>query len=278
MDEIIAATICMNSQNNKEQNVAKACALVRQAKDRGAQWVVLPEMFAFFGPYDQHVEAADWEDGPLPQKLAALAKELNIVLFAGSIGERAASSAKENRVYNTTYVFGRDGTRLAKYQKTHLFNLRAADGRKLYCEEDGFLFGDKIQTVHIDGWHVGLTICYDIRFPELFLAMAAKGPLDAVICPAAFTLKTGMDHWELLLRSRAVEHQCFVLASNQYGSHGPDKESYGHSMIIDPWGNKMADTGAREDIAFVRISKAHLQEVRGRLPARANRRPEIYSL
>lgn len=280
MTERTLAAVCMNSQNNKARNVETAMCLVREAAQAGADWVLLPEIFHFFGPYKELFDQAEPENGPLLSQLAALAKELKIVLFAGTIGERPTeivlNEQGERRVYNTMYVFGRDGMILTKYRKTHLFNLRASDGRKLYCEEDGFLFGDKPVVADIDGFHVGLSICYDIRFGEYYQRLAQNGALDVIVCPAAFTLKTGMDHWELLLRARAVEQQCFVYAANQYGIHAPEKESYGHSMIVDPWGIVLADTGANEGFSMARISRSRIDAVRSRLPALQNRRPDVY--
>lgn len=285
MKDLVLAAITMTSRDDKTQNVAKAEKLVREAKLAGADWVLLPEIFHFFGPYKDLYAQAEEEGGPLLARLANLARELKIVLFAGTIGERpgtelAASkqtnAAGERRVYNTMYVFGRDGERLAKYRKVHLFNLLAPDGRRLYCEEDGFVPGNEPVAVDIEGVRVGLAICYDIRFPELFARLAAEKPLDVLVVPAAFTLKTGMDHWELLLKARAVEQQCYVMAANQAGMHAPEKESYGHSMILDPWGYKLADTGAVEGFALARFRPQRIEDVRGRLPALKNRRPDVY--
>lgn len=280
MTELNLAAVCMNSQNNKSRNIETAVRLVRDAAKAGADWVLLPEIFHFFGPYKELYDQAEAEGTPLLLQLSALAKELKIVLFAGTIGERSKETVLndqgERRVYNTMYVFGRDGALLTKYRKTHLFNLRAPDGKKLYCEEDGFLFGAEPVTATIDGFRVGLSICYDIRFGEYYQRLARDGALDVIVCPAAFTLKTGMDHWELLLRARAVEQQAFVFASNQYGVHAPEKESYGHSMIIDPWGIVLADTGANEGFAMARISRRRIDGVRARLPALQNRRPDVY--
>ncbi len=280
MTELTLAAVCMNSQSNKSRNIEAALRLVRDAAKAGADWVLLPEIFHFFGPYKDLYDQAEAEGTPLLQQLSSLAKELKIVLFAGTIGERPQETVLndqgERRVYNTMYVFGRDGALLTKYRKTHLFNLRAPDGKKLYCEEDGFLFGAQPVVATIDGFRVGLSICYDIRFGEYYQRLARDGALDVIVCPAAFTLKTGMDHWELLLRARAVEQQAFVFAANQYGVHAPEKESYGHSMVIDPWGTVLADTGATEGIAVARMSRRRIEEVRARLPALQNRRPDVY--
>ena len=183
----------------------------------------------------------------------------------------------ERRVFNTHYVFGREGDLLAKYRKTHLFNLNGDDGRPRYCESDAFIPGDKAADVfEVDGWKVGLAICYDLRFPDFFTALAARATPDVLAVPSAFTKGTGLAHWELLLRARAVERQAYVFAANQVGEHSPGKETYGHSVVVDPWGVVLADTGDRPGFAVAKLSRAALADVRGKLPALANRRPELY--
>ncbi len=278
------AAICMTSGSDKTKNVEAAIGLVRQAAKAGADWVQLPEIFPFHGSYEIIHEMAEFEDGPLNQKLAALARELKIVLFAGTVGERPRDLSDDQvknkdghrRVYNTSYVFGRDGALLGKYRKTHLFNLLGDDGRPRYCESDGFIQGDTPQTLKVEGLTVGLSICYDLRFPELYTKLGRNGHLDVICVPSAFTKGTGMYHWELLLRARAVENQAYVFAANQTGVHAPGKESWGHAMVIDPWGTVLADTGEAPGVAVAAMSLAALADIRGRLPALKNRRPELY--
>lgn len=284
--EIKIAAICMTSTSDKPRNIETAVNYVREAKRLGADWVQLPEMFPFHGSYDKVYEMAELQDGPLYQTMASLAKELGIVLFSGTVGERpdrdrlpdhvALNRDGHRRVYNTHYVFGRDGSLLAKYRKAHLFNLYEDDGRPKYCESDGYIPGDHAVTVDVDGLKVGLSICYDLRFPQFYDKLAEKGPLDVIAVPSAFTKGTGLYHWELLLRARAVERQCYVYASNQTGQHGPGKESFGHSMVIDPWGTTIANTGAHPGIAMAAISPTSIREIRSKLPALANRRPQLY--
>lgn len=274
--DVLDIAVCSVTANaDKPANIERAVQLVREAAERGASWVFLPEMFAFHGPYDQLFSMAETEDGPLNQKLAALARDLKIVLFAGSVGERPAGAAS-GKVYNTQYVFGRGGELLAKYRKTHLFNLMGGDGKPLYCESDGYLSGDTLTRFLVDGWEVALATCYDLRFPEMFTRLTKDGPVDLIAIPAAFTQQTGMYHWELLCRARAVEYLCYVAAANQVGVHSPGKASYGHAVVIDPWGNVLSDTGNRTGVAMTRISKDTVQHWRSQLPALANRRPEIY--
>ena len=274
--EFIDIAVCsVTAVPDKEANIDRAIALVREAASRGAEWVFLPEMFAYHGPYDQLFSKAETEDGPLNQTLAKLAGDLKIVLFAGSVAERPAG-ATSGKVYNTQYVFSRTGQMIAKYRKAHLFNLLGQDGKPLYCESDGYLAGDALTTFDLDGWRIALATCYDLRFPEMFSKLAASGPIDLFAIPAAFTQQTGMYHWELLCRARAVEHLSYVAAANQVGTHSPGKASYGHAVIIDPWGNVLADTGNQTGVATSRITKKSIGHWRAQLPALANRRPEIY--
>lgn len=276
------ATICMRSLSNKELNVDKAVDDIRRAKSQGADWVLLPEVFAYQGPFQKHYEMAESDGSELLLLLQNLCKELGIVLFAGSIGEipinRSLSSKGVSRVYNTLWVIGREGDVLGKYRKTHLFNLLDSEGRPQYCESDGFIPGDDVKVIQVDGFWVGLSICYDLRFSELYHKMQqlSEQPLDIVVVPSAFTKKTGQAHWEVLLRARAVEFQCYVVAANQVGEHSPGKENFGHSMIVDPWGDILDNTGPSEGIAMGQVSRSYIEKVRSQLPVLSNRRPELY--
>ncbi|MBC7658736.1 MAG: carbon-nitrogen hydrolase family protein [Chitinophagaceae bacterium] len=284
--KIMLASVCMTSGSDKEKNVRGAIEWVKTAAAKGADWVLLPEVFTYIGPYDAIYANGEVDNGPLVQTLSKLARDLNIVLFAGSFGERPGSSEKLSeslegrtgfkRVFNTSYVFGRDGKTIGKYRKTHPFNLMDNEGKPLYCESDGFMSGDTLVTLDVEGYHVGLAICYDLRFPRLFERLAKDQALDVILLPSAFTTQTGMDHWEVLLRARAIEQQAYVYASNQVGESSPGKSCYGHSMIIDPWGYVLANTGGTQGIAMAEMSLERIAAVRGRLPALKNRRPEVY--
>ncbi len=276
----------MTSGADKTKNIESAIAYIRTAAQKGADWVLLPEVFTYIGPYEKLYENAEDENGPLVKKLAALAKELNIVLFAGSMGERPLPGEQLGeplegrtgfkRVFNTTFVFGRDGSVIAKYRKTHPFNLMDSEGKPLYCESDGFLSGDKLQTLEVDGYQVACSICYDLRFPGMYERLSRTKAVDVFLLPSAFTTQTGMDHWEVLIRARAIEQQAYVYASNQVGESAPGKSNYGHSMIVDPWGYVIANTGGTPGIAMAEISRERIDHIRTRLPALKNRRPEIY--
>lgn len=284
-EEFKVAVVSLTATHDRPKNIENAVALVTAAAREGAQWVQLPEMWAFMGPYPKLYEMAEPQEGPLNDQLAALAKKLNIVLFAGSVGERPKDGESAGgdgpdgyrKIFNTSYIFNRSGEVIAKYRKVHLFNLLGENGQQTHKESDGFLPGGVITTLVIDGLKVGMSICYDLRFGEFYSTMEKKfGPVDVIVAPSAFTKPTGLAHWELLLRARAVEFQSYVYAANQVGCHSEGKESYGHGMVVDPWGVVLADTGDVSGIALASIGPDKIRAVRTRLPALANRRVELY--
>lgn len=273
--QIRLAAVSISSGSHIEKNLNQAITALEEASHMGADWVLLPEMFSYIGPYDQLPMIADEPRGKLYEQLAAQAQKHKICLFAGSYAERVPPASDTSKVLNVSYVFGRNGEELGRYEKTHLFQL-LENGRKKYSEPDGFHRGSELKSILVDGWHVGLTICYDIRFPELYAALAEKAPLDMITLPSAFTLETGKDHWEVLLRARAIEQQCYVFAANQFGSPGVSKRNYGHSMIIDPWGCKLADTGQGYGIAMAVANKERIQDVRAKIPIQTDKRSDLY--
>jgi predicted amidohydrolase len=273
--EIFAGLVSMTANSDKKRNIEKAMSGARDVVSRGADWVCLPEMFAFHGSYESLWENAEFEDGSLNEQLSTFARDHKVILFAGSVAERPPGSL-DGKVFNTQYVFGRDGSILAKYRKTHLFNLIGPKGEPLYCESDGYLAGSETITLDVDGWRVGLATCYDLRFPEFFASLAKPAALDCLMIPSAFTLQTGMYHWITLLKARAIENLCYVTAANQVGTHSIGKTSYGHALVVDPWGTVIADTGNTEGCALARLSKGQIAAYRAQLPALNNRRPEIY--
>ena len=274
-DAFCAAIVSVTATSDKAKNIEQAFAAAREAVHEGASWIVLPEMFAFHGPYSDLWQNAEFSDGPLNQRLAAFANEHKVILFAGSVAERPEGSTA-GKVYNSQFVFDRTGQLLAKYRKTHLFNLKDSNGQSLYCESDGYLSGAELVSFQVDGWTVGLATCYDLRFPGVFERLAKNGPLDCLVIPAAFTFQTGAYHWELLLRARAVEQLCYVVAPNQVGVHSPGKQSFGHGLIVDPWGTTIADTGHLPGMAMATIKKDRIIACRSQLPVLENRRPELY--
>lgn len=286
MKKLKAAAICMTSTADKAANVRTALKMIETAAVSGADWIQIPEMFAFLGPYNQVFAMAETASGKILADLKSLARKHKVVIVAGSMGERAEerditekeqlNSSGDRRVYNTLFVIDRTGAIIAKYRKTHLFNLTGSDGTPLYCESDGYLTGSALVRLEIEGYQVGLSICYDLRFSGFFSKLTEKAPIDILLAPSAFTKATGTAHWELLLRSRAIENQCFVFAANQVGIHAPGKESYGHSMIVNPWGEILANTGAEIGIAYAEIDPEALSSTRAKLPVLKNKRPELY--
>lgn len=268
-----AASISMCSLDDKSKNIEKAFYYLDKCVKAGVKLALLPEMFSIYGVKD-YTPYAESDQSELIEKLSKYAKQNNMYI-AGTVPE-APKDSTQNKVYNTLYVFSSDGTILEKYRKTHLFNLIDIDGKPSYCESDTFLDGDTLKTCNILGFNTGLVICYDIRFSSLFSKLSSKKPLDIILAPSAFTLQTGMYHWECILRSRAIEFQSYMIASNQTGMHSHQKPSYGHSQIIDPWGTVLCDTGAKEGLAITEISKERIIEVRNTIPVRDNLRTELY--
>lgn len=255
--------IQMNSQGDKATNLATAAALIEEAvAAERPDLVVLPEYYAFLGdtPAEMQEAAETFPDGDAYQLMSGLAKKLKVVIHAGSVAEREGNS-----FYNTTVVFGADGAEIARYRKIHLFDVEIPGGM-VYRESDTVARGEEVVTYKVGKTTVGCAICYDIRFPELFRKLADKGA-DVIVLPAAFTLMTGKDHWELLARARAVETQTWFLAVGQTGPHaGGKKWCWGHSMVIDPWGHVTAQCSDGVGFTAGRIDLAYSQKVRTNLP------------
>jgi predicted amidohydrolase len=263
--DLSVAVVQMNSGEDRDANFAEAERLVRLAAGRGARLVVLPEYFNRLGDRRAMLAGAEPVPGPTAAFLARLAKESGVTLVGGTFCEATPAGDK---AYNTCLVFDAEGNQLARYRKRHLFDVELPN--LTYCESDWLAPGDEIAACEAAGACIAPAVCYDVRFPEQFRRMADLG-VSIVTLPAAFTKATGRDHWHLLLRARAVENQCFVVASNQTGRHAA-LETFGHSLIIDPWGEVLADAGEEVGIVSAVLSAARLAEVRARLPALAHRR------
>jgi deaminated glutathione amidase len=263
----IAAAAQMTSGPDKAQNVEIATRLVRRAASLGAKLVGLPENFAWMGPEKERDEAAEALDGPILSRMAALARELRITLLAGSIPERGAPGG---RFYNASALFGPDGHRLAVYRKIHLFDVEVGDGAR-YRESESIAPGTEVVTAQTDLGRIGLSVCYDLRFPELYRRLVSEGAILLTV-PSAFTLTTGKDHWEVLLRARAIENQAYVLAPAQFGRHTESRITYGHSMVVDPWGLVIARASEGEGLALGVIDPALQERIRRNLPSLAHRR------
>ena len=265
----LLAAAQMVSTANKEHNVDAALRLVRRAADLGARLVGLPENFSWMGPESERAGAAEALEGPTLSRMAEVARERRLTLLAGSILEQGAPGG---RLYNTTVVFGPDGSRLAVYRKIHLFDVDVGDGTP-YRESAAVAPGDAVVVADTEVGRLGLSICYDLRFPELYRRLAAQGATLLAV-PAAFTLMTGKDHWEVLLRARAIENQCYLLAPAQGGRHSPQRVTWGHAMVVDPWGLVTARASEGEGLAVAAMDDGLLARIRRDLPCLQHRRLE----
>jgi predicted amidohydrolase len=262
------AAVQLNSTDDKGRNLAAAEALVREAAADGAELVALPEKWNLLAGGEALLAGAEELEGPSLGAARSWARELGIHLLAGSIGERAPGAA-----FNTSVLIGPDGVDLAVYRKIHMFDVEV--GGVAYRESEYEQAGTELVTAPLEGATVGLSICYDLRFPELYRILALRDA-DLIAVPSAFTTVTGQDHWEILLRARAVENQAFVLAPNQVGEAPPHFDSYGHSAIVDPWGTVLATAGEGECFIAADLDFGALRRVRESLPSLAHRRPEAY--
>jgi deaminated glutathione amidase len=266
-----AAAVQLNSTDEYDRNLEVAERLVRGAAAEGAELVVLPEKWTVLGPPEAIQSCAEPIDGAALTAASGWARELGIHLVAGSVPEVVPDREK---LANTSVLFGPDGERRAVYRKIHMFDVDVGDVE--YRESAVEEAGDEIAVGESGGAMVGLTICYDLRFPELYRILAIRGA-QLVTVPAAFTLQTGRDHWEVLLRARAIENQFFVLAPGQVGKAPPHYESYGRSMIVDPWGVVLATAPDEECFVAADLDLSAQERVRETLPSLANRRPSAYA-
>ena len=262
------ALVQMNSQGDKTRNLEQARALIEQAVvEERPDLVALPEIWTLLGDDDAAKRAAA---EPIPGGeayglLQELAARHGIVLHGGSIIERNGEA-----IYNTTVVFDRDGRELARYRKLHLFDIVTPDGKE-YRESATFTRGARTMCFDALDTRIGLSICYDVRFPELYLELAKDGA-KVILVPAAFTLQTGKDHWEVLLRARAIETQTYVLAPAQWGRYaGGARACYGHSLIADPWGHVIAKAQDKVGYVAARLDLAEVERVRARMPCADHR-------
>jgi predicted amidohydrolase len=268
--EIKVAAIQMSSTPHKQENLDTAEQLLSSAVSSGADLVALPELWSCHGLEEVYKGNAETVPGPTTEFLGALARELGVYILGGSILEGTPSSTK---LHNTSTFFGPDGRMSAVYRKIHLFDVRAPD--REYLESHTIVAGTEIVTAKAGAATVGLSVCYDVRFPELYRLLALRGA-EVLAVPAAFTLQTGKDHWELLLRARAVENQAYVVAPAQWGRKADGRWTYGRSMIVDPWGTVLAQCPDRDGYALATLDLDYLDRFREEFPALRNRRPEAY--
>ncbi|HET9677689.1 MAG TPA: carbon-nitrogen hydrolase family protein [Solirubrobacterales bacterium] len=264
------AAVQLNSNGDKARNLSAAERLVRKAAADGAEFVALPEKWNLLAGGEELVAGAEPLDGPSLSAARGWARELGIHLLAGSISERGTDGEKAS---NTSVLIGPAGEDVAVYRKIHMFDVDA--GGVSYRESEHERPGTEPVTAPVADLTLGMTVCYDLRFPELFRILALRGA-RVVAVPSAFTLATGRDHWEVLLRARAIEDQVFVVAPNQFGEAPPHYSSFGHSMIVDPWGVVLATAPDGEGFAAADLDVAEQDRVRESLPSLANRQPEAY--
>ena len=265
-----AAAVQLNSTDEYDRNLEVAERLVRAAAADGAELVLLPEKWTVLGPPEAIRDSAEPLDGPALSSAAGWARELGVFLVAGSVPEVVAGQEK---LANTSVMFGPDGERVATYRKIHMFDVEVGD--VTYRESELERAGDEIELGDAEGTKVGLTICYDLRFPELYRILAVRGA-RVITVPSAFTERTGRDHWEVLIRARAIENQLFVVAAGQIGEAPPHYRSYGRSMIVDPWGVVLAQAPDTECFVTADLDFEGQDRIRERLPSLRNRRPEAY--
>ena len=265
------AAIQMVSTTIVDENLAAAARLIAEAVERGAEFVTLPEYFCLMGETDRDRLAIGEPAGagPIQEFLAETAREHGIWLLGGTVPIRTIDGS---HVRNASCLYAPDGALAARYDKMHLFAFD--NGREAYDEGTVLESGREPVSVHAAGMRVGLSVCYDVRFPELYRALtfaAGEPPLDLICVPSAFTYATGEQHWELLLRARAVENLAYVMASAQGGTHRNGRRTWGHAMIIDPWGDVLSVVEEGEGIALATLDRARLASVRSQLPALEHR-------
>jgi nitrilase len=259
----------LNSRQNRPANLAAAGEAIDRLAAQGADLVLLPEMFNFHGLDEANAAAAEEIPGPSTEWARDRAREYGIFVHCGSLVE-----LRNGKRHNTSLVFDRAGLEIARYSKMHLFDVRLPDGLE-YSESAAITPGNEVVVCDCDGVMAGLAICYDLRFPQLFHALADRGA-DVLLLPAAFTVPTGISHWEPLLRARAIENGCYVAACGQWGRYARGRENYGHSMVVDPWGTIVAQCRERTDTLLAELDLEHLRSVRERMPVQRHRRRDLF--
>ncbi len=265
--EFLAAAIQMLASSDKEANLQEAEGWVRQAHAQGAQLVALPEVFNWRGRGRDTAAHAEPVPGPTTERMSALAAECGIYLLAGSMLEAAGS---DGRAYNTSVLIGPDAGIIARYRKIHLFDVEI-EGEAPIRESEFRRPGEDVVVADTPMCPMGLSVCYDLRFPELYRRLTGAGA-KVIFVPSVFTVPTGRAHWETLLRARAIENQVYIIAPDQTGRHPASMAAYGHSMIVDPWGKVIAEAGAEPCLVLAEIDLDYLRDVRRRLPALEHRR------
>lgn len=267
MKSYLAAAIQMTSVPNLEKNLVQAEELIELAVRQGAELVSLPENFSFLGLETDKIAQAAAIASSTEKFLKTVAQRFQVTILGGGFPVPVDS----DRVYNTASLISPNGEELCRYQKVHLFDVNVPDGNT-YRESSTVMAGTQLPTVYSSPelGNLGISICYDVRFPELYRHLAYKGA-DILFIPAAFTAYTGKDHWQVLLQARAIENTCYVIAPAQTGQHYALRQTHGHAMIIDPWGVILADAGEKPGVAIAEIKPSRLEQVRRQMPSLQHR-------
>ncbi|ACL67041.1 Nitrilase/cyanide hydratase and apolipoprotein N-acyltransferase [Anaeromyxobacter dehalogenans 2CP-1] len=263
----LLGAVQMTSTADRSRNLETAVRLVNEAADLGARLIGLPENFAYMGPEEGRRAGAETLEGPTVRALSEVARRRGVYVLAGSIAEKVDDPGK---TANTSVLIADDGRVAAAYRKIHLFDVSIPDGAR-YAESEVVVPGDKVVIAPTPLGRVGLTVCYDLRFPELYRKLAGLGA-EVITIPAAFTLFTGKDHWEVLLRARAIENLAYVMAPAQVGRHSASRQTFGNAMIVDPWGVVLARCPDGEGVCVAPFRRERLEQVRQELPALKHRK------
>ena len=269
MKSYLAAAICMTSTPDVQKNLAQAEELIELAVHQGAELIGLPENFSFLGKDEDKLTQAE-EIAKMSEKfLQTMVKRFQVTILGG--GFATPVSGDNHKAYNTALLIDPHGIELARYCKVHLFDVNVPDGNT-YQESSTVMAGKELPPVYhseIFG-NIGLSICYDVRFPELYRHLSRQGA-EVLFVPAAFTAYTGKDHWQVLLQARAIENTCYIIAPAQTGNHYDRRFSYGHAVIIDPWGMILADAGDKPGMAMAEINPTRLRQIRLQMPSLQHR-------
>lgn len=270
--EVRVGAVQMTSGPDPEQNVEDAVGLIRRAGDEGASYVQLPEYFNYRGPTSRFSSVAESIPGPTTKRLGQLARDLGITVHVGSLFERAD---EPDKAYNTSVVLAPSGEIIATYRKVHLFDVNVPEGIE-HRESKHIAPGDRLVVAHVDGFTLGMSICFDLRFPELYRELSLAGATVLAV-PSSFAVATGRVHWTTLLVARAIENHAFVIAAAQAGTTSEGVSSYGHSMIVDPWGEVLAESGFDdEDVLITTIDLDQVEARRSQIAVLELRRPDVY--
>jgi predicted amidohydrolase len=270
--ELRVAAVQLSSGSDASRNVDEAERYVNEAADQGARYVQLPEYFNFLGPFSGFASVAEPIPGPTTNRMAKLAKSRDLTLHLGSLLE---SSPVEGKFFNTSVVIGPTGEIVATYRKIHLFDVNVP-GEIVHRESDVIAPGEEMVVARLEGFELGLSVCFDLRFPELYRGLALAGA-EVIAIPAAFNAVTGRAHWDLLVRARAVENHVFVIAAAQVGTTAEGIATYGHSLIVDPWGVVLAESiGDTPEVVVTNLDLSDVGRRRSQIAVMDFRRPDVY--